>query len=88
MWDLHGTIWATPYWIHADPGCTPHTGGPYGTHICMFAGYLSKDGGLDSRSRVAHVVRVADWCNGIKGLSPISIGIFPSFFYFKMVAKW
>ena len=29
-----------PYGTHAEPGCTPHMGGPYGTHIGMFAGQL------------------------------------------------
>ena len=31
-------IWANPYGTHAKPGCTPHMGSPYGTHIGMFAG--------------------------------------------------
>ena len=31
-------IWANLYWTHAEPGCTPHMGSPYGTHIGMFAG--------------------------------------------------
>ena len=31
-------IWANPYGTHAEPGCTPHIGSPYGTHIGMFAG--------------------------------------------------
>ena len=34
-------IWANPYGTHAEPGCTPHMGSPYGTHIGMFAGYKS-----------------------------------------------
>ena len=39
-----GPIWATCIWdnqygTHVEPDCTPHMGGPYGTHICMFAGY-------------------------------------------------
>ena len=43
-------IWANPYGTHAKPGCTPHMGSPYGTHIGMFAGlYLSRTlfAGLD-----------------------------------------
>ena len=40
-----GPIWATriranPYGNHAEPGCTPHMGSPYGTHIGMFVGWL------------------------------------------------
>ena len=33
-------IWESLYGTHAEPGCTPHMGGPYGTHIhvCMLAG--------------------------------------------------
>ena len=31
-------IWANPYGTNAKPGCTPHMGSPYGTHIGMFAG--------------------------------------------------
>ena len=31
-------IWANPYGTHAEPGCTPHMGSPYGTHIGMFEG--------------------------------------------------
>ena len=37
IWATH--IWAYPYGTHAEPGCTPHMGSPYGTHIGMFAGY-------------------------------------------------
>ena len=36
------SIWANPYGTHAEPGCTPHMGSPYGTHIGMFAGGLIK----------------------------------------------
>ena len=36
-------IWASPYGTHAEPGCTPHMGSPYGTHIGMFAGYILQD---------------------------------------------
>ena len=35
IWATH--IWYNPYGTHAEPGCTPHMGRPYGTHICMFA---------------------------------------------------
>ena len=34
-------IWANPYGTHAEPGCTPHMGSPYGTHTGMFAGRLN-----------------------------------------------
>ena len=34
-------IWANPYGTHVEPHCTPHIGRPYGTHIGMFAGFLS-----------------------------------------------
>ena len=34
-------IWANPYGTHVEPGCTPHMGSPFGTHIGMFAGYAS-----------------------------------------------
>ena len=39
MWDPYGQphIWDSPYGTHAEPSCTPHMGGPYGTRICMFA---------------------------------------------------
>ena len=37
IWAIH--IWANPFGTHAEPGCTPHMGSPYGTHIGMFAGY-------------------------------------------------
>ena len=33
-------IWANQYGTHGEPGCTPHMGSPYGTHIGMFAGFL------------------------------------------------
>ena len=33
-------IWDSPYRTHAEPGCTPHMGSPYGSPICMFAAYL------------------------------------------------
>ena len=33
-------IWPNPYGTHAEPGCTPHMGSPYGTHIGMIAGRL------------------------------------------------
>ena len=45
LWDCYmgpicaTRIWANPYGTHAEPGCTPHMGSPYGTHIGMFAGY-------------------------------------------------
>ena len=36
IWATH--IWANPCGTHAEPGCTPHMGSPYGTHIGMLAG--------------------------------------------------
>ena len=32
IWDRSGQP------AHEEPGCTPHMGSPYGTHIGMFAG--------------------------------------------------
>ena len=40
IWATH--IWANPYGTHAETGCTPHMGSPYGTHIGMFAGKKKK----------------------------------------------
>ena len=37
-------IWANPYGTHAEPGCTPHMGSQYGTHIGMFAGKFTRLG--------------------------------------------
>ena len=47
LWDCYmGPIWATriwanPYGTHAEPGCTPHMGSTYGTHIGLHVCWVS-----------------------------------------------